>query len=1423
MGFRGGMGQGDSLHQQSSGIRKLGTGVRIYELPLLPYERQLIETLGCTEQEYRRFAYLAAKRGALRPAEYAHIPHIVNEPVSSTAFLTQLAIGLVLTAGAALLAPKPKQPTEIEKVKTASRIGQTEFSPTFGFDTQATLADYSSPIPIIFGRYINGTGGIVASPKLVWSRAFSLGFQQMVKQLFVVGEQGKIGSTTGIAVPDLNGIFLGNAALDAIYEHEFAFYWKKNSVGFTRVKATNLAYGTRGTSSSGDTENNNDIFQCPTRAADIDEGFCSTHSPNAQTQFGVYSAIANGTNYRVNWRIVSIPELDNAEDDPREGLITERIKIAGDYGLKDVDVIRSQGQRGVGRNYGRNMGVISLNGVGVNDSVSSPSPTEVREVSVGDTIVFSIVPEILPSDTYQRQNRLIVKVDDINSATKSFRRAADDQLQVGETIMIGSTVWVVQSRSIDRWRSDEESDGNKTSGQRQNITLKCVEVFGNGDQASIGLISERMLHRNIYNDDNGQTNANDGKGMSGGIGFYPLTKVSFGVVRNTRACDVTEIGLKSQVWNKLNGICNFAEIPSGRDLIEAEADQISYETGTQSAFIPRSSLFTLFIRLAGTDENGTEFNWHSIGEHFCVTGETPQDVYNTIRIKHPDRRQFEFKFVPRTGAYVARSVPANEEVIRLNHKTGQRVTRSFTLPISSRDFVISAIGEEVAVGELRVNEEMATAPGITSVTPTSTFVPKEIALATYLPTRGAPRSRVTNVEFSSWLPSGVSRGRKPSTLNQIFGRLPRFIGDRGQNTLERDVGNNRRIKIRFFGFCESHFPNDHDLYPGQFAWQLERLEVVSSSDGFVPEAVFNFEIAFSNNSAANTVGLTSGGMVLRVTGTENEGRFGGRQSGYEHEVFGDADRQNLGETEKKTFTITKGNKTIGIKLKGTVVRRDNETGDYFGEDNAWQEVTYSVESLLTDGNWELGETFDHVIDIGTRNQNPYVDDSTTFVGARYKITRLVESKNPPGFNSERLFEGTTQIADLSAYGDLVQRSNDSAPEHEILFCNESVENESVPQYDGLTLAGLALKSGRNFRSLDQLRVWLADGIEVTRLSDGGHGPSNKFTDLVNYLLTDKVAGAGNTVSSQLINTADLESTGKFLESNKLFFNGAISQPVNLRQFVSDTAPFFLCNFVISDGKFSLLPALPVDTNGNITEQPIKIDALFTQGNIIEDTYAIEYLSAEERKDFQAVMRYRQERRNQLSEEKTLVVRRSSPGSADHPIESFDLTQFCTSREHAFLVAKYFLTLRNRVTHTVKFRTNPFGISLAPGSFIRVVTEASPYQAANNGSIAADGTVTSATELADGTYSIVFYQALDDQVTEGTMTIAGGKVVEPALHGSLFSITSSSISSNTYMIEQLTLGEDGMVDVVATEFPTTSSYNSLMATDVLSTSGYITEG
>jgi hypothetical protein len=257
----------DSLHQQPSAESSLGSargGGKLLRLPLLPFERELVATLGCTEAEYRAFTVEAMKRSRVRPAEYDHIPDIAAGPAvfvtaaaaaasggTLTAGLTVLgsvllnvAVGLAISAIGYLLTPKPKQQGQAQSRQLPSVTGADRFSATSGFDTQADLANYGDPVPIIFGQYTGETGGVLAAPSLVWSRAFSYGSQQGVKLLFVVGEQG-LGE--GLDRPDLNGIFLGNSALDAIYEHNFAFYWKRNTNTFSRIRAQNLAYGTRGT------------------------------------------------------------------------------------------------------------------------------------------------------------------------------------------------------------------------------------------------------------------------------------------------------------------------------------------------------------------------------------------------------------------------------------------------------------------------------------------------------------------------------------------------------------------------------------------------------------------------------------------------------------------------------------------------------------------------------------------------------------------------------------------------------------------------------------------------------------------------------------------------------------------------------------------------------------------------------------------------------------------------------------------------------------------------------------------------------------------------------------------------------------------------------------------------------------------------
>jgi hypothetical protein len=74
-----------------------------------------------------------------------------------------------------------------------------------------------------------------------------------------------------------------------------------------------------------------------------------------------------------------------------------------------------------------------------------------------------------------------------------------------------------------------------------------------------------------------------------------------------------------------------------------------------------------------------------------------------------------------------------------------------------------------------------------------------------------------------------------------------------------------------------------------------------------------------------------------------------------------------------------------------------------------------------------------------------------------------------------------------------------------------------------------------------------------------------------------------------------------------------------------------------------------------------------------------------------------------------------------------------------------------------------------------------------------------------------------------MTVANGKAVETKFADAIFTLVDASVASNTYMVEQLTLSEEGMVDIAAVEFPTTSTFNSLIALDVQNEAVFTTEG
>lgn len=1129
--FCGLMANWDPLHQSADEEGQLVPGVKRYKIPLLPFERELIEIAGITEDEYRYFVAESLERAKVRPAEYDLVPDIRGEGFSIVTFLINLAVGVALSAVSYLLTPKPKD-TSIQRRDLASVTGQSVFAPTSGFDSLAALANYNEPIPIIFGRYTGATGGIVISPKLVWSRAFSYGIEQGVKLMFVVGEQGA-SSSTGISRPDLAGVFLGNSPLDAAFDHKFAFYWRgATTAGTSRIKAVNLRYGTRGTPDSGDPETNDDVFYVPVLKDLANLAFCMSYAPTSNAQFGAFSPVLNATDYRVPWKLVPIPNIPDADPDPRLQLTLERIKVAGQYGIPFSRANRlsilNRGQAGIGRAYSRRMGITAIDGF----NATSQTAIEDVAVSVGSTCTFTIHEGVLPAGLYQGEASDpadSVQVGDINSELESQRYAADSILQIGETIQIGHTIWIVQSRSLPVWQP----------GQRQTISLRCIELLDVNSSLSrrIGRIGFTLLSSGILSDGAIFPATDEGAYAIVPTSYYPLMRTQIATIRNTRPCDATEIGLRSQVWNRAAGLCNFQSLPTPTSFRDNELNRVAINSGTLTQYFKRTSVFALQIRPAGNDPNGNAYAWGNLNINFCISGDQPIDLYNYVKIDHPERRQYEFRIIPRTGADVIRNLGASTNLWRLDARQSEDlILRNITVS-SYGLFRIAAPGEIVTVQSVRQNPEL-----------------------------------------------------------------------------------------------------------------------------------------------------------------EAQGR---------------------------------------------------------------------------------------------------------------------------------VFENDSQVSDVSHYSGLIQKSNESQPEHSISYVNEiTLNTNNTPEYTNMTTAGLAIKASRTYNNLDQIRAWKDDGIPVQRFhpDDGGTiGPSNLLTDLVYYLLTDRMAGAGASVSAALIKTSDFAGTAQFLRTNKLFFDGAIAEPVNIREFITSIAPFFLCNFVISDGLLSLVPAVPTTSSGGISTAAVPISAMFTQGNIIEDTFRVEYINSEERNNIQAVLRYREGAKNQLPQERTVTVRWNNATSTSDKIETFDLTQYCTSRDHAILVGRFLLSVRRRITHTATLKTTPQGLSLSPGDYIRVITTASPYSSANNGVITETGTVVSALPLSNASYPVTYYKTGSDTVQNGTITVSNGTVANSTFWGSVFTVTSPSTSSNVYLVEQLSLDAEGMVEIVASEFPCTTSLVSQVALDLTTAGSFIVEG
>ncbi|HAX27619.1 MAG TPA: hypothetical protein DCX94_06810, partial [Alteromonas macleodii] len=485
--------------------------------------------------------------------------------------------------------------------------------------------------------------------------------------MFVVGEQGV--NDIGIDKPDLEGIFLGNNALDAIFQDNFAFYWHKASFsGNFRIRGGDKKYGTRSSADSGDpgVGGNDDAFGVENpEGIEPNELFCHAYTPSNSVAFGCHSPIANGTNFRVNYQLNLIAE--DSEKLQKKVVLLQRMKVVGESGaidgsspngknLRDRGIIPRNADKderepifdkfhdGTGRNYSPRMGIIEYNGVeniDTNNSlfVNKRFKTVISNVAKNDEIVFSIKNSRISENFYQREEGG-APVDDINSTVVSLQEEADGAMQLGEHFMIGGSIWKVTRRKLQSFEPTEDG------GADQRITLQCVDTSTSRFK-KIGIVSKDLVvePQGTGNEFIGDSGVGD-QSIAVGEGFFPLTQVAIATIKNNRPAFITEIGLKSTVFQRLNGLCNFQNLPDQKEVENSEGENIQINNGTISATIRRSSMFRIYIRDAR--DNGSTFQPFHENFIFVVQGQSPSAQYNYIKFINEDQqqRQLEFKFVP---------------------------------------------------------------------------------------------------------------------------------------------------------------------------------------------------------------------------------------------------------------------------------------------------------------------------------------------------------------------------------------------------------------------------------------------------------------------------------------------------------------------------------------------------------------------------------------------------------------------------------------------------------------------------------------------------------------------------------------------------------------------------------------------------------
>ena len=423
------------------------------------------------------------------------------------------------------------------------------------------------------------------------------------------------------------------------------------------------------------------------------------------------------------------------------------------------------------------------------------------------------------------------------------------------------------------------------------------------------------------------------------------------------------------------------------------------------------------------------------------------------------------------------------------------------------------------------------------------------------------------------------------------------------------------------------------------------------------------------------------------------------------------------------------------------------------------------------------------------------DSTVTVMYSGEPVARTVNTFLIPATRDKNLGVTVSETGDYAdAWGKLAEafpfeelQTSARSPEHELVYVNLLAPNPNTPSYDGIALVGLNLRSSTEFNQLNQLSVYINKGVNSI----------HTFPEVLEDQLMMPRYGVGSILSPAQIDQESISECAAWTRERRYFFDGALDKPQNLRQWGSQTANYFLLDFVMRGGRFSLQPAVYFD-------QPERITNLYTSGNILEGSFELVYIESEQRTPCRVSVKWRQEKANTDEAARGLfpVIREVSVREAgtpdDAPQVPIDLTDFCTSELHAIDVAKYTCRGRRLITHSVRFKTVPTEAALEVGRCFKLGLETISYAQPNNGAIDSNGVITSTEPLLDGTYQVLLWRSAGNTIEEVDLVVTDQRTA--GIRNAVFCVQQASSEVRTYKVESLGFDEDGNLEVEALYFP-----------------------